>query len=126
MSYFTLWGRWLSGDSVQAAELLGITILCWGRIGKVLQFVSGLTVVLDLIGSQRLSSWNSASEREFDRATSVAFTAVRNIPRDYHGTFCAAGGTRVFCAVGMACRPTVAIRDLPVASWRLKTKRNSI
>ncbi|WNV90302.1 hypothetical protein [Umezawaea sp. Da 62-37] len=49
-----LWHHWLSGKKVDEGHLWGLSILAWGRIGKGLQFLAGLTVILDLIGPERL------------------------------------------------------------------------
>ncbi|MEU5695443.1 hypothetical protein [Actinosynnema sp. NPDC020468] len=54
-----LWGRWLSGEKVDDARLWGLPMLVWGRTGKLLQFAAGLTVVLDLVGPERLREFGN-------------------------------------------------------------------
>jgi hypothetical protein len=51
----TLWDEWLSGRSVTQYEMLGWPMQSWGRVGKLLQFVAGLTVLLDLAGRRRIT-----------------------------------------------------------------------
>lgn len=48
------WMAWWGGKTLIGTTLWGIPILWWGRIGKLMQFLGGLTVVLDLIGPERL------------------------------------------------------------------------
>jgi len=52
-----LWRRWLAGDQLGSVRLWGWPLLGWGRSGKVCQFVAGLTVVLDLVGPDRLRTF---------------------------------------------------------------------
>lgn len=54
-----LWSRWLSGEKVDGARLWGWPMLAWGRTGKLLQFAAGLTVVLDLLGPDRLREFGN-------------------------------------------------------------------
>lgn len=51
------WSLWLAGQSVADFELWGRPMLWWGRAGKLVQFAGGLTVVLDLVGADRLRKW---------------------------------------------------------------------
>jgi hypothetical protein len=46
---------WLSGQSVSDKMLWGLQILWWGRLGKVLCFVSGATVIAEIMGPKRLA-----------------------------------------------------------------------
>ncbi|WP_439380751.1 hypothetical protein [Amycolatopsis lexingtonensis] len=59
-----LWGRWLSGEKVDDARLWGWPMLAWGRTGKLLQFAAGLTVVLDLVGPDRLREFGMRLRRQ--------------------------------------------------------------
>lgn len=47
---------WLDNVQVNQHTLAGWSILGLGRAGKVLSFVAGLTVILDIAGPARLSS----------------------------------------------------------------------
>ncbi|MEU7859251.1 hypothetical protein [Nonomuraea sp. NPDC049141] len=52
-----LWTRWLDGQQLTGATLWGQPLYIWGRLGKALQFLAGLTVVLDLIGPEPLRAF---------------------------------------------------------------------
>ncbi|WP_285607226.1 hypothetical protein [Actinokineospora globicatena] len=45
---------WLSGKQTSGATLWGLSMVWWGRVGKLLQFLAGCVVVLDLVGPERL------------------------------------------------------------------------
>lgn len=51
------WRLWSEGKSLTDYELWGLSILWWGRAGKVIQFLGGLTILLDLLGPERLRRW---------------------------------------------------------------------
>lgn len=51
------WLHWLSGVDLNGYILWGLQIRTWARIGKLLQFLAGLVVVLDLVGPKRLRSF---------------------------------------------------------------------
>ncbi|MEV5721802.1 hypothetical protein AB0L41_48800 [Amycolatopsis mediterranei] len=80
-----LWGRWLSGDKVgDDTRLWGWTMVAWGRTGKLLQFVAGLTVILDLMEKQlgafggrlRHQSWKPLSDRMRGPSAAIAGTIL--------------------------------------------------
>ncbi|MGC4868649.1 hypothetical protein ACLQ3B_24795 [Micromonospora sp. DT53] len=48
------WAAWWSGDSTMDMRLGWWPMLIWSRIGKVLQLLAGLAVILDLIDLDRL------------------------------------------------------------------------
>lgn len=52
-----VWSAWLAGRDIGDAKMGGLSILWWGRVGRLSQFLGGLTVVLDVIGSARLRRW---------------------------------------------------------------------
>ena len=60
---FDAWTAWIDGRR-STATLWGVSFLWWERIGKLLMFFAGLTIVLDLVGpdpferfGRRMSSW---------------------------------------------------------------------
>ena len=53
---------WWDGTLRREQSVLGLPVLWWGRIGKILQFIAGLTVVLDIVGPKRLAE--AAKQRE--------------------------------------------------------------
>lgn len=57
ISYFEAWGMWLQGESTLGNDLLGLPMIWWGRFGKILSFVAGAAVVVDLLGPERLSRY---------------------------------------------------------------------
>ncbi|MEU8356490.1 hypothetical protein AB0C27_10820 [Nonomuraea sp. NPDC048882] len=52
-----LWSQWWSGSSLTGSQLWGLQLTYWARIGKLLQFMAGLTVILDLIGPEPLRAF---------------------------------------------------------------------
>ncbi|MFE0151062.1 hypothetical protein ACFWY5_28210 [Nonomuraea sp. NPDC059007] len=50
LGLFEAWGIWFEGRSLTGHCVLGLPILWWSRIGKVLAFTGGLTAILDLLG----------------------------------------------------------------------------
>ncbi len=62
--------------SVNPQDLIfGIKILWWGRIGKLLQFVSGLVIVTDLIGTDRIRSAEASTVDTFLRFQNFIFSS---------------------------------------------------
>ncbi|MEU4474895.1 hypothetical protein [Micromonospora sp. NPDC023888] len=49
-----VWAAWWSGESTMSMRLWWWPMLCWSRLGKVIQLVAGLVVILDLIDLKRL------------------------------------------------------------------------
>ncbi|GAA2965639.1 hypothetical protein GCM10010483_06040 [Actinokineospora diospyrosa] len=70
VSYFDAWARWFDvDDSLKHAYMWGMKIAWWGRLGKVLAFVSGAFVVFDLIRGETIKekmseSWVKDERRE--------------------------------------------------------------
>ncbi|MFI9847808.1 hypothetical protein ACIHFD_63100 [Nonomuraea sp. NPDC051941] len=60
ISYLEGWGMWLDGRSTLGNDLFGVPMVWWGRGGKIATFAGGLTVVLDLIGAERLRAAGQA------------------------------------------------------------------
>lgn len=54
ISYFEAWGMWLNGRSTLGNNLFGMPMIWWARGGKIAAFVSGFTVVLDILGPDKL------------------------------------------------------------------------
>ncbi|MEK6441858.1 hypothetical protein [Pseudonocardia sp. T1-2H] len=55
ITWWDAWRLWFSGQEVDTQLRLGPwSILWWGRVGKIASFLAGATVVLDLIGHERL------------------------------------------------------------------------
>jgi hypothetical protein len=62
-----VWSSWWAGRSTQNLYVLGLSMLWWGRIGKYLQFLGGLTVVLDIVGPERLRSIGAQGKARRDQ-----------------------------------------------------------
>jgi hypothetical protein len=76
-----LWSNWWSGQQLSGAQLWGWPLVAWGRLGKVLQFLAGLTIVLDLIGPDPLRAfgrrlWVVEWGKRFDRSAEIIAAVV--------------------------------------------------
>lgn len=60
----TAWRAWWSGASVGDYPLWGFDVTFWGRLGKGLQFLAGLVVILDLLSPNRLRARGATARRE--------------------------------------------------------------
>jgi hypothetical protein len=54
VTYWQAWSLWLDGKPTTDLRMWGEPMLVWGRVGKVLQFLGALTVIVDIIGPDRL------------------------------------------------------------------------
>lgn len=57
------WHTWSAGQPTGDLLLWKLPILWWGRIGKLAQFAGALTVILDLVGPERLRAWGRSLHR---------------------------------------------------------------
>ncbi|MFD0883947.1 hypothetical protein ACFQ08_05170 [Streptosporangium algeriense] len=57
IGYFEAWQMWLDGRSTLGNDLFGLPMIWWGRAGKIAAFVSGMTILLDIAGTERLVSF---------------------------------------------------------------------
>ena len=55
-----LWAAWATPISVADSWLWGHKVVFWGRVGKVLQVVAGLVVLLEIVGPVRLRQLGAA------------------------------------------------------------------
>ena len=60
MELLHIWGEWLNGAVDQDDLLWGISVLWWGRIGKLMQFAAAWVLVIEIIGPERLRGWGSS------------------------------------------------------------------
>ncbi|AQZ62756.1 unnamed protein product [[Actinomadura] parvosata subsp. kistnae] len=63
ISYFDAWQLWLDGRSTLGNDLLGMQMIWWGRGGKILSFLSGVTIVVDLVGPEKFSRYGHWIQR---------------------------------------------------------------
>lgn len=89
LSYFEAWQLWMSGKSTIGNDLFGISMIWWGRGGKIVAFLAGLTVVLDAVGPERIRHW-SESRREFELSRSKTWR------RAFYATLVFIGAWEVF------------------------------
>lgn len=62
--------QWLSGREVDDdLVVLGLRMIWWGRIGKLLAFLGGGTIILDIIGPERVMEWERARRMVAPRLT---------------------------------------------------------
>jgi hypothetical protein len=79
ISYLDAWSLWFSGQEVDPQLRMGpMTVLWWGRTGKLAAFIGGATVILDLMGPKRLRRigrrsaeelrvWNQSLRKDHER-----------------------------------------------------------
>ncbi|MEU1389573.1 MULTISPECIES: hypothetical protein [unclassified Nonomuraea] len=70
LGLFQAWGMWFDNVQVNQHTLYGASILALGRIGKVVSFFAGMTVVLDIIGPDRIRQFADRFKR-FDPLRSL-------------------------------------------------------
>ncbi|WP_433310745.1 hypothetical protein ACQP0U_23355 [Micromonospora sp. CA-269861] len=62
-----MWGlgdvvdAWFAGRPTENLELFGLAMVFWGRMGKSMLYLAGLTVVLDLPDPKKLRQWGAAA-----------------------------------------------------------------
>ncbi len=98
VSWVQAWGAWWSGHHLREETLLwGRTLLFWGRLGKSLQFAGAITVILELIGRERLASFalDLRMSRPLGRLVGKMQSAARGardlageMLREHFGTIC--------------------------------------
>jgi len=60
------WNSWAHGGSVADSVLWGMRILWWGRIGKIAEVVSALTVIAEIVGPERLRATGHSLRGKFE------------------------------------------------------------
>jgi hypothetical protein len=54
MSISELLQNWVSASDIRTQEVLGMQVLWWGRLGKLLQGLAVLLGAIEIVGAQRL------------------------------------------------------------------------
>jgi hypothetical protein len=54
LTLFETWHNWRSGHLDPELVLWGIRLLWWARVGKILQIIGAVTVLVDIIGPRKL------------------------------------------------------------------------
>lgn len=65
VNLFEAWSLWLSGEQISNYFLFKVKILWWARFGKLLQFVSALTIIIDIVGIDRLRNFSAFLHKLF-------------------------------------------------------------
>ena len=65
INYLEAWQLWFSGQQTNGFLLWGLQILWWGRIGKVIQLVSALAILVEIIGVERVRTFGQSIHRDF-------------------------------------------------------------
>ncbi|MBP2705454.1 hypothetical protein JOL79_16710 [Microbispora sp. RL4-1S] len=64
IGYLDAWAMWLSRDpALRDAHLIGLSMEWWGRLGKIGAFLGGMTVVLDILGPERIREYGGRIRR---------------------------------------------------------------
>lgn len=53
-NYLEVWSLWAAGEDLRSFKLWGLEILWWGRLGKLLQFLTAITLVVEITGTERI------------------------------------------------------------------------
>lgn len=88
--YLDVVTTWLAGKPTAGMTLMGHSMLVWGRVGKLLQFVAGLSIVLDLIdpdkvralGARALARHGRVAGRLRTRRAALKIVALRDAMLD--------------------------------------------
>lgn len=67
------WKLWLSDNLPADAVLWGISIFWWERIGKVMQFLGGSTIIADIIGPEKIRYFGTSLENTIPYTTLIQF-----------------------------------------------------
>jgi len=73
---YEAWRDWSAGVPVRF-EMFGLSLLWWGRIGKLLEFFAALTIIADIIGPVKLRAFGDALHHVF--TTEAARTRVGDV-----------------------------------------------
>lgn len=60
VSIVEAWALWLAGNLPPNAMLWGISIFWWGRFGKMMQLIGGITIIADIIGPERIRGFGAS------------------------------------------------------------------
>ncbi|MEV6039271.1 hypothetical protein AB0L65_49605 [Nonomuraea sp. NPDC052116] len=78
IGYLDALQMWFSGNSaLQDSTMYGLGMLWWGRFGKIAAFLGGMTVVLDILGPERIREYGGrlrAVPRSRTQGTLTALT----------------------------------------------------
>jgi hypothetical protein len=82
VGYLEAWGLWWQGIDLKPMQLYGFPMIWVGRIAKIATFIAGLTILLDIVGPDRIFEYSNRVLRPRsdvegkDRKYSVAIFAT--------------------------------------------------
>jgi hypothetical protein len=68
MSLWEALQAWFSGESLEGRQIWAVSTIWLTRAGKILQFLGGLAVILDIIGPERLREIGQDARASFEAA----------------------------------------------------------
>jgi hypothetical protein len=80
VTWLQAWWHWwhpTAGMALGDLILWGYRILWWGRLGKLMEFMAGMLVVVDVVGPTRLKAFGDSMHSWFD--TRATFEKVRRL-----------------------------------------------
>jgi hypothetical protein len=87
VSFFEALSVWSTGRSTDTLVLFGLSMVWWGRIGKILQVIGGVLVVSEIIGEERIKEYGESLHRK--TSSSVLRDIFRRINQARDGSFIA-------------------------------------
>ena len=73
ITFSETWKLWLSDNLSADAVLWGISIFWWERIGKVMQFLGGSTIIADIIGPEKIRQFGTSLQSTNSPKTLIQF-----------------------------------------------------
>jgi hypothetical protein len=65
MEIIEAWSVWLGGELPRDMDIYGISIVWWGRIGLVSQYLGALTIIIEIIGAAHIRSFSSKIKEQY-------------------------------------------------------------
>jgi len=78
---FEAWHQWWLIGEVKDLQLYGMSILWWGRIGKIVQFFSALAIVVEIVGPKPFHNVAEAFHRRSVFAIPLQIWGLSESPR---------------------------------------------
>lgn len=73
ISIIEAWTQWFSGHLPSDATIWGVSIFWWGRIGKIMQAIGGVTIIADIIGPEKIRSFGTSLHGAITPTTLIQF-----------------------------------------------------
>lgn len=102
VGYWQAWDLWLHGVKLDNYVMWALPLVWWSRIGKLLQYVGGTVVVLDLIGPERMVQISHKLKRIPRALLRWTNRQARNDPVGYFIIMCTSGLLFSLIPIGIA------------------------